>query len=444
VTSVSSKPSTACQAESSKISDTTNPQDKGNNLAVIEWFRSRPASAPYLMADGRVWTYREAVGEVERRLSSQPVVVRPSMTPGSVFDILAGISGGGATVSPATDGGEAPRTPPGTRLVVYTSGTTGSPKGARFTLANLEAASRASVEHLGHGPEDTWLLTLPLHHVGGLSILVRSAYAGGAVLLHPRFDPGGAAAALDGEVTMASLVPTMLTRILDHRPGPYRGLRAILIGGGPIPDGLLERAAGAGIPALPSYGMTETLGQVATLRPGSAPARRAHPLPGVEIRIEDDGRIAVCADQVSPGYLGEPDRADRWLVTNDLGSIDEEGALSVHGRADDVIVSGGVNVDPVAVETVLAGHPGVGEVVVVGVADAEWGEALVCLYTGSVDRVEVEEWARRELPGHLVPKGWLRVEALPRTSLGKPDRPAASGVYLSSTGSEPRPGTLGP
>jgi O-succinylbenzoic acid--CoA ligase len=189
--------------------------------------------------------------------------------------------------------------------------------------------------------------------------------------------------------------------------------------------------------------MTETFGQVATLRPGSAPSRRAHPLPGVEIRIEDHGRIAVSGDQVSPGYLGEPDRPDRWLVTNDLGSIDREGALEVHGRADDVVVSGGVNVDPVAVETALAGHPEVGEVMVVGVPDAEWGEALVCLYTGAVDQGEIEEWARQKLPGHQVPKGWLRVEALPRTSLGKPDRPAAGGVYLSSTGPEPRPGTLG-
>jgi O-succinylbenzoic acid--CoA ligase len=323
---------------------------------------------------------------------------------------------------------------------MFTSGTTGPPKGARFTMPNLEAASRASVAHLGHGADDTWLLTLPLHHVGGLSILVRSAYAGGSVLLVDGFDPTEVAHILKHDVTMASLVATMLTRLLDEDGGPYDGrLRAVLIGGGRIPEGLLERADSAGIPALPSYGMTETFGQVATLRPGSAPARRAHPLPGVGVRIEPDGRISVSGDQVSPGYVGEPDRAGQWLLTNDFGEMDEEGALIVHGRADDVVVTGGINVDPAKVEAVVTGHPGVEEALVIGVADDEWGEALVCLYSGEVESDELTAWLRGEIAAHMVPKSWVRVESIPRTALGKPDRSQARIIYLSSTRLPPDP-----
>ncbi len=224
---------------------------------------------------------------------------------------------------------------------------------------------------------------------------------------------------------MASMVPTMLVRLLDHDPGPYSGLRAVLVGGGPIPAGLLERAAGAGLAVLPTYGMTETFGQVATLRPGSPLAYRAHPLPGVSLRIEADGRVAIKAPQISPGYLGEPDRSEPWLVTNDLGEIDEEGALRVLGRADAVIVTGGENVDPTRVETELEAHPGVAEVVVVGVPDTEWGMAVGCVYSGEAPPEDLEAFLRARVPSFMVPKRWLRVEKVPRTPLGKPDRSVA-------------------
>lgn len=292
-------------------------------------------------------------------------------------------------------------------------------------MENLQAAARASAEHLGHGPEDRWLLALPLHHVAGLSILVRSAYAGGSVLMREGFDPADAARTMRSEVTIVSMVPTMLVRVLDCEPGPYEGLRAVILGGGPIPDGLLERAHFAGVPALPSYGMTETFGQVATLRPGSAPERRAHPLSEIELRIEPDGRIAVAGDQVSPGYLDEPDRPHRWLVTNDLGEIDSEGAVHVLGRADAVIVSGGENVDPQTIELVLSRHGPAGDVVVVGVPDDEWGSVVTCLYTGDAEPDDLVGFLRDRLPPHHIPKRWMRVERIPRVALGKPDRGAA-------------------
>jgi O-succinylbenzoic acid--CoA ligase len=246
-------------------------------------------------------------------------------------------------------------------------------------------------------------------------------YTGGAIEMLPGFDETSFAAALHGAVTMVSVVPTMLTRIIEHRP--FTDLRAVLVGGGPIPDGLLERAAAAGLPVLPTYGMTETFGQVATLKPGAPVDYKGHPLPGVKIRLEPDRRIAVRGDQVSPGYLGEPDRPDPWLITNDLGTIDDDGAVRVLGRADTVIVTGGENVSPERVEAVLREHPAIDDLVVVGVPDGEWGEAIVCLYQGRP--ADIGEWARARLPGFMVPKRFVLVDSVPTTPMGKPDRSKA-------------------
>lgn len=416
--SVKSKPGTGSQELESKISETTKQQDKGQNPVVIEWLRRVAPGRRFLTFEGRSWTYGETVHEVESRLSASPSVLRPALDPESVFAIIAGMSGAGVTVL----GPEGSAEPTRTALVVFTSGSTGRPKGVRLTSGNLEAAAVASMRHLGHGEDDDWLLAMPLHHVGGLSILVRQAHAGGSVTMTPRFDPARAAEAMGGSVTMVSVVPTMLERLLAH--APFSGLRAVLVGGGPVPPGLLERAAEAGLPVLPSYGMTETFGQVATLRPDAPLGYRAHPLPGVEIRVDPDGRIAVKGPQVSPGYLDEPDRAGPWFVTNDLGEIDDEGAVRVLGRADTVIVTGGENVSPERVESVLRQHPDVVEAVVVGVPDPEWGQMLVCVHEGGDD--DLGAWLSSRLPGFMVPKRWLRVDALPRTSIGKPDRKAAA------------------
>jgi O-succinylbenzoic acid--CoA ligase len=226
---------------------------------------------------------------------------------------------------------------------------------------------------------------------------------------------------------MASMVPTMLARVLEVDAGPYESLRAVLLGGGPIPDGLLEKGLTAGLPLLPTYGLTETAGQVATLRPGDPPARRAFPLPGVELRIEPDGHIAVRGPMVSPGYVGEPDREeDGWLVTGDLGSLDLDGALHVIGRSDIVIVSGGENIDPGRVEDELESLPGVTGALVVGLPSDEWGMEAACLYVGEIAENEVEALLKERLPGFMVPKRWLRVPELPVTSMGKPDRVAAA------------------
>jgi O-succinylbenzoic acid--CoA ligase len=387
---------------------------------VIEWLRRVDPDRPYLRLGDLTLSYGSVADEVEARIDHEPVLLRPALDVESVVGVLAGISRGGLTVvGPAVEG----VAPARERLVVFTSGTTGPPRGVRLTAGNLAAAAEASAAHLGHGPEDDWLLAMPLHHVGGLSILVRQAFTGGAVTLLPRFDPGPFSAAMRGNVTMVSVVPTMLRRLLGA--GPYSGLRAVLVGGGPIPDGLLEEAAGAGLPVLPTYGMTETFGQVATLRPGSPPERKAHPLPGVSLRIEPDGRVAVSGAQVSPGYLGEPDRVDPWLVTNDLGELDGDGSLRILGRADTVIVTGGEKVSPEQVEATLRQHPGVAEVLVVGLPDAEWGEMVACIFEGDLSAEALGSWAAERLPGYMVPRRWQKVERMPRTDLGKLDRTAA-------------------
>jgi O-succinylbenzoic acid--CoA ligase len=258
------------------------------------------------------------------------------------------------------------------------------------------------------------------------------ARAGGTVVLEDRFDAARVAKMLrDGTVTTASLVPTMLRRVLDADPGPYRGVRAVLVGGGPAEPDLLRRAAGAGLPALQTYGMTETASQVATVDPAAIAAEAGtagRPLDGVEVRIVDDrerpvprgstGRIEVRGAVVSPGMLDEPERPPGvWLATGDLGSLDRDCRLTVAGRADDLIVTGGENVPPGVVEAALRLHPGVRDVRVRGEEDVEWGRTVVAdLVLDPRFTVEdVARFARTRLAGFQVPKRWNLVETIERT-----------------------------
>lgn len=386
---------------------------------MIEWLTRQPPEAVFLKSEDGVFTYGDIA---ERVRAAEPVeTIWPDLDVDSVVSILAAANSGTAVLlgpghASADHSGLA-----GAEFVVFTSGTSGPPKGVRLTWSNWEAAAAASVTHLGHGHEDTWLLAMPLHHVAGLGVILRSAYAGGSVRMLGRFDPVAYGQALR-EATLASVVPAMLSRVLDVETEAYRGLKAVLVGGGPVPAELLERAHAAGIPALPTYGLSETCGQVATLRPGSSPARKAHLLPGVEARIGPEERIHLRGPMVSPGYLGEPDRPPgQWLVTGDRGRLDGD-ELVVLGRVDDLIITGGENVDPSHVEQTLGEHPEVEGALVVGVPDETWGEIVGCLYVGDVQEEGVEGWARSRLPTHAVPRLWRRVREVPTTTLGKPDR----------------------
>ena len=222
---------------------------------------------------------------------------------------------------------------------------------------------------LGSDPDERWLVPMPLSHVGGLMVLVRSAAAAGTVVLEPPpFDADRVARLLrEGDITLVSLVPTMLARILDAggRPGPR--LRRVLLGGGPVPPGLLRRAVEAGLPVSQTYGLTEAGSTVTLAEPGDLETA-GRPLPGLGVSIAADGEIFVNG----PTVVGEWDT----LRTGDLGRLDDEGRLTVVGRKSDTIVSGGENVAPAEVEAVLEEHPQVAEAGVFGRAHPQWGESV--------------------------------------------------------------------
>lgn len=320
-----------------------------------------------------------------------------------------------------------------THTIVFTSGTSGAPKGVRLTWGNHLYSAMASALNLGLDAGDRWLCCLPLNHVGGLSILMRSVLYGNAVELHRRFAPGDANAAIRARrTTIVSVVANMLQRMLDDDERPYpECLRAVLVGGGPVPAMLLERCRAAGVPVLHTYGLTETASQVATARPGRDDAGVGPPLLFADIRIDnggDDAGVGIAGDievrgpTVSPGYVGEPDHpASGWLRTRDRGWLDERGCLHVLGRADETIVCGGENVHPAEIERVLESHPAVAEAFAAGVPDQDWGAVIhaAVRLTGEVSPAELETHCRAHLAGFKVPRRLLPVDDFPRTAAGK-------------------------
>lgn len=333
-----------------------------------------------------------------------------------------------------------------TLAVLFTSGTTGPAKGACLDWHAFRASAEASEDRLGPVVRERWLACMPLFHVGGLSILLRSTLFGGPVRVHARFESQAVSDALDrGDVAGLSLVPTMLSRLLalrDGRAAP-RGLHALLLGGAATPPGLLQRALAEGYPVCTTYGLTEACSQVATSAPPQAGATGVQPmlpLRGVEIRIVDGsrslpagqpGEILVRGPVVMRGYLHDVQATARalrggWLHTGDMGYLDAGGGLHVLDRRDDLVVSGGENVYPAEVEAVLLEHPGVAEAGVAGVPDPDLGARVVAwVVTGpgaSLDATMLEGFCRARLAGYKVPRRFNFVAALPRTAVGKLQR----------------------
>jgi len=326
--------------------------------------------------------------------------------------------------------------------VIYTSGTTGRPKGAVLTHGNFYWSAVASAMNLGVRQDDRWLACMPLFHVGGLSILLRSAIYGTTAVVHERFEEARVNAALreDG-ITLLSVVATMLTRMLEVDTAPLGdSLRAVLLGGGPAPRPLLEAARDRGVPVLQTYGLTETASQVATLSSEDALRKLGSaglPLSSSTVRVEVDGRtaeageigeICVLGPTVCAGYLHRPDATaeairDGWLHTGDLGYLDDEGYLYVADRRDDLIVSGGENVYPAEVESALLALKGVEECAVVGVPDDRWGHVVVAVIVGNAEPEAIPALLRDDLAGYKVPRRVERwSEPLPRTASGKLQR----------------------
>jgi O-succinylbenzoic acid--CoA ligase len=296
--------------------------------------------------------------------------------------------------------------------VIHTSGTTSAPRPVELTYGNLLWSALGSAVALGVDPRERWLCTLPLSHVGGLSILVRSAIYATTAVVHQRFDAGRALAALlEEEITIVSLVSTTLARLLDAGLSNPPHLRCALTGGGPVPGALVERARAAGVHVSPTYGLTEACSQVSTGGP---------PLFCTQVRVDEDGEIAVAGPTVAPASLGP----DGWLHTGDLGRLDESGFLHVTGRKADTIISGGENVAPSEVEAVLEAYPGVLEAAVVGCEDPQWGEAVTAIVVTapgeSVGESVLREHCSSRLAPFKVPKHVELVSLpLPRTASGK-------------------------
>jgi O-succinylbenzoic acid--CoA ligase len=324
-----------------------------------------------------------------------------------------------------------------TAVVIHTSGTTSQPKPIELTYGNLLWSALGSAVALGLDPRERWLCALPLAHVGGLSILLRSTIYATTAVLHERFDTEAVLLALrEQRITLVSVVATTLTRLLDAGLEHPPSLRCALTGGGPVPPALVSRARQAGVPVGLTYGLTEACSQVTTApvaglggdEPSAGP-----PLFCTRVRIADtsrtskeqlpdgeEGEILIAGPTVAPGSLDD----DGWLYTGDLGMLDKHGRLRVTGRKADTIVSGGENVAPAEVEAVLEAHPDVLEAAVVGRADERWGEAVTAIVVARPGAILEEEALRaycaRGLAPHKVPKQVsFAHEPLPRTRSGK-------------------------
>ncbi len=434
-------------------------------MKLDDWLAQRSQSCPErtaLVADGSEVTYAELEAEatwVARRLTAhgvrrgstvamtmhprreQVVMVHALMKAGAVLLPLgprlsaeerAAVIAAEEPAVDLDDAGELTQTEADLPLLgehdmddvaarVMTSGSTGTPDPVGLTYGNFLWSAVASAFNIGVEPEDRWLCCLPLSHISGLGIVMRSVIYGTTAVVHDGFDVNRVAESLERDgITVVSLVATMLTRLLEAG-ADLSGPRALLIGGGPVPEEPLEEALGRGATVVQTYGLTETCSQVTTLAP--ADARRklgsaGRPLLTTHLRIQE-GEILVQGPTVAPGRAD----ADGWLHTGDLGRIDEEGFLYVEDRMDDMIVTGGENVVPAEVEKVLLRHPEVADAAVVGREDPEWQQAvtaIVVLQDGSaVSPDELRRHCAESLAGYKVPKRVELAAALPRTPSGK-------------------------
>lgn len=309
------------------------------------------------------------------------------------------------------------------RVWMRSSGTTATPHFVPLTTAQIYFAAVGSAERLGHLTGDIWLNSLPLEHVGGVSIVYRATLFAVCVrFLHPFCPRRVATKLIDDDIALISLVPQMLQRVLDvwptgARPNPR--LRALLVGGGPSDPALLFRAHAFGLPAVATWGMTETGAQVATVRPGDAPNSDKVGAPLIHARVRKQDAVAdVGVLEVWTAGMDEP------MTTRDLGEVDPRGIVYVRGRVDDLIISGGMKILPREVEVALESHPGVLEACVVGRPDAKWGMRPLAFLvprpnTTSPSDETLATYCCKLLARYKAPTQFLWRKELPRDQLGK-------------------------
>lgn len=309
---------------------------------------------------------------------------------------------------------------------ILTSGSTGLPHTVELTYGNHLFSAMGSAFRLGVDPQDRWLCAVPLSHISGLSIIMRSVITGTGVVLHDRFRVEDIARSIEEDgVTVISLVSTTLLRLLDAEVDLPK-LRVVLVGGGPIPQSAIETALDRGASVVSTYGLTETCSQVTTLEAKEARRKAGsvgRPLLTSHLRIQD-GEILVQGPTVSAKELD----SDGWLHTGDMGTIDEDGFLFVQGRTDDLIITGGENVFPGEVEDVLVRHPDILEAAVIGRPDPEWQNAITAVVVlrdgASLDPEMIKDHCRTLLAAYKVPKSVEIATDLPRTASGKLKRSA--------------------
>ena len=323
--------------------------------------------------------------------------------------------------------------------IMYTSGTTGFPKGVRQTVQNHSSSAISSALNLGLKEDDVWLCAVPIFHISGFSILMRSLLYGMTVRLYEKFDEAMCAQEIvQGSVTKISVVAVMLERILtymeEHELIANANFTTMLLGGGPVPVDYLARAAKLHLPVAQTYGMTETSSQTATLSNEDAMRKigsAGKPLFFNQIKIdgatkpEEEGEICIRGPHVTPGYIGKfAERAateDGWLKTGDIGYLDKEGYLYVIDRRSDLIISGGENIYPAQIENVLVAHPAVKEAGVCGIEDKIWGQVPIAFVVLKQQMTEDElmDFCKERLASYKLPKQIHFVHELPRSGSNK-------------------------
>ena len=323
-----------------------------------------------------------------------------------------------------------------TITIMYTSGTTGRPKGVCQSLENHVMSATGSALNLGVQADDCWLCTVPLFHISGFSIIMRSLLYGMTISLHTKFDAEKVVdEILEEKVTSMSLVAVILERIISvlEKRNQYfpDSFKSMLVGGGPVPVSYLERAIERNIPVLQTYGMTETSSQTTTLANEDAMRKlgsAGKPLFFADVRIDGDekmGEICIKGPHVTKGYIGAAKSknplVDGWFYTGDIGYLDEEGYLFVVDRRSDLIISGGENIYPAEVEQALVKHPAVVEAGVTGRRDDKWGQVPIAFLVikAEVTVGELKKFMTNLLASYKLPREYYFIEALPRNGANK-------------------------
>ena len=344
-----------------------------------------------------------------------------AFAPGAV-ETADGVTRGWPGASPGTPAAPAGE---GTAVVIATSGSTGKPKGVELSASALLHSARASLARVGAGRGERWLCCLPATHIAGIQVLTRSIASGTTPVVAERADPGVLESAGSAGCAHVSIVPTQLRRLIGggHRPAPWAtAYKSVLLGGAAAPAGLIASAVQAGVPVVTTYGMTETCGGC---------VYDGVPLDGVSVVTGGDGRLRITGPVLFSGYRLQPGLTaaaldGAWFITSDLGAVDASGRVTVRGRADDVINTGGEKVVAAEVASVLETCPGVREAVVVGRPDAEWGERVTAVVVpvepGDAPSLDLlRQHVQARLPRYAAPRELVLLDALPMLPSGKPD-----------------------